>query len=102
MRLSLATAYRLDERWTLRGGLAYERSAIPDEFRTPRIPDNAHTLLGAGFNYRISNAASIDVGYMHAFVKDAPVNVTTPTAGTLAGDYKVRADVLSVQYNHSF
>lgn len=102
VRVSLGAGYKVDERWTLRGGVAYETSAIRDEFRTPRIPDNAHTLIGLGFNYKVSNAGSIDFGYVHAVVKDAPVNNSTPTAGTLAGTYEVRADVLSVQYNHTF
>jgi len=102
VRLSLGAGYKLDDRWTLRGGIAYENSAIRDEFRGPRIPDNAHTLLGLGFNYKVSNAGSLDFGYMHAFVKDAPVNTSTPTAGALVGTYEVRADVLSIQYNHTF
>jgi len=102
VRLSLGAGYKVDDRWTLRGGIAYENSAIRDEFRGPRIPDNAHTLLGLGFNYKISRAGSLDFGYMHAFVKDAPVNISTPSAGTLVGSYEVRADVLSIQYNHTF
>lgn len=102
VRVSLGAGYKLDDRWTLRGGVAYENSAIRDEFRTPRIPDNAHTLVGLGFNYKVSRSGSIDFGYMHAFVKDARVNISTPTAGTLAGTYKVSADVLSLQYNHAF
>lgn len=102
IRLSLGAGYRLDDRWMLRGGIAYENSPIRDEFRTPRIPDNSHRLIALGFNYKVSKAGSLDVGYMHAFVKDAPVNTTTPTAGTLAGTYKVSADVLSLQYVHNF
>ena len=102
VRVSLGAGYKLHDRWTLRGGIAYENSAIRDEFRGPRIPDNAHRLVGLGFNYKVSKTGSIDFGYMHAFVKDAPVNTSSPTAGTLVGTYKVRADVLSLQYNHSF
>lgn len=102
VRVSFGAGYRLDHRWRLRGGIAYESSPIRDEFRRPRIPDNAHTLIGLGFNYRFSKAAGLDFGYMHAFVKDAPVNASAPGAGTIAGHYKVRADVLSIQYNHSF
>ncbi len=102
VRLSLGAGYKLDDRWTLRGGVAYENSAIPDAFRKARVPDNAHTLLGFGANYRLSKSGSLDVGYMHAFVKDAPVNSSAPGAGTLVGNYKVSADVLSLQYNHNF
>lgn len=102
VRLSLGASYKLDQQWTLRGGIAYENSAIPDAFRTARIPDNAHTLLGLGANYRVSKVGSLDFGYVHAFVKDAGVNITGPGAGALVGNYKVSADVLSIQYNHSF
>ena len=102
MRISLGAGYRLDGRWTLRGGMAYENSPVRDEFRTPRIPDNAHTLLGLGANCKFSQADSLDIAYMHAFVKDAPVDVTAPGAGTLSGTYKVSADVLSLQYAHNF
>src|SRR5262249_44995064 len=52
VRVSVGAGYKVDGRWTLRGGLAYENSAIRDEFRTARIPDNAHRLLGLGFNYK--------------------------------------------------
>ena len=102
IRLSLGAGYKLDDRWTLRAGIAYENSTISDEFRTPRLPDNRHTLVAFGFNYRISKTGSLDFGYMHAFVKDAPVNISAPGAGTLVGNYKVNADVLGIQYNHSF
>ncbi len=102
VRFSLGAGYKVDDRWTLRGGVAYENSAIRDEFRTARIPDNAHRLVGLGVNYKVSKTGSLDFGYIHAFVKDAPVTVSTPTAGTLVGTYKVRADVVSIQYNHAF
>jgi long-chain fatty acid transport protein len=102
VRLSLGAGYKMDERWSIRSGIGYENSPIRDEFRTPRIPDNAHTLLGLGFNYKTSKTSSLDGGYMHVFVKDAPVNISTPIAGTVVGNYKVKADVLSIQYNHQF
>ena len=102
VRVSLGAGYKMNGQWRLRGGIAYENSAIPDAFRTARIPDNAHTLLGFGANYTISKTSSFDLGYVHAFVKDAGVNNSVPGAGTLVGNYKVSADVFSIQYNHGF
>lgn len=102
VRVSIGAGYKLDQQWMLRGGLAYENSAIPDAFRTARIPDNAHTLLGFGANYRASKTGSLDFGYVHAFVKGASINNTVPGAGALVGNYNVSADVLSIQYNYSF
>lgn len=95
-------SYRSSRHAQKRGGIAYENSAIPDAFRTPRIPDDTHALLGLGFDYEISKSGSLDFRYTHAFVKDVGVSSAVPGAGTLVGNYKVRADVLSLQYNHSF
>ena len=61
-----------------------------------------HTLVGLGRKLQLSPADSFDLAYMHAFVKDAPVNIGTPAAGTLYGTYEVSADMLSVQDNHNF
>lgn len=97
IRISLGAAYRLNGQWTLRTGVAYEESAIPDAFRAPRIPDNARTLLAAGFNYKISATSSLDFGYVHAFFKDAPINNSVPGAGTVVGNYKLSADALAIQ-----
>jgi long-chain fatty acid transport protein len=102
VRVSVGTGYKVNGQWMLRGGLAYENSAIPDAFRTARIPDNAHTLLGFGANYRISKASSLDFGYVHAFVKDGPVNNSVPGSGTLVGNFEVAADVIALQYIYSF
>ena len=38
--------------------------------------------------------SSLDLGYVHAFVKDASVNNSIPGTGSLVGTYDVAADVL--------
>lgn len=102
VRLSIGAGYKVNDRLKLRGGVAHEKSAIPDEFRTPRIPDNDHTIVAFGLNYKVSRAGSVDFAYHHGFVKNSPVNTSVPGAGTLVGAYKVSADVVSVQYNQGF
>lgn len=102
MRYSIGAGYQLNQRVKLRAGVAYEQSAIPDEFRTARIPDNDHTIVALGANYKLTKTSSMDVAYHHGFVKRAPINTSVTGAGTLAGNSKVSADVLSVQYNHGF
>jgi long-chain fatty acid transport protein len=102
MRYSMGVGYQFSDRLKFRSGLAYEQSAIPDVYRTARIPDNDHTIVALGLNYRFSPIHSIDVAYHHGFVKRAPVNTTVAGAGTLVGNFRVSADVLSVQYNRAF
>lgn len=101
-RFALGLGYRMNENLMLRTGVAYEQSAVPDAFRTPRLPDNDHTIVAFGLNYKLSRSGSVDAAYHHGFVKRAPVNTAVSGAGTLTGDYKVSADVVSVQYNHQF
>jgi long-chain fatty acid transport protein len=101
-RFAVGVGYLVNQQLKIRAGVAYEQSAIPDEFRTPRVPDNDHTILAAGLNYKLSPSSSVDVAYHHGFVKRAPVNTTAAGAGALVGNYEVSADVVSVQYNHGF
>jgi long-chain fatty acid transport protein len=102
MRYAVGVGYQMNPRVKLRFGVAYEESAIPDEFRTARIPDNDHTIVALGANYKFTKASSIDLAYHHGFVKRAPINTSVTGAGTLTGNSKVSADVISVQYNHGF
>ena len=102
MRYAIGVGYQMNPRVKLRVGVAYEESAIPDEFRTARIPDNDHTILAVGANYKLTKTSSMDFAYHHGFVKRAPISTTVTGAGTLTGNSKVSADVISVQYNHGF
>lgn len=102
VRLSPGLRYELNSRWTLGGRIGYENSVNPDPFRAARRPGNSHTLVGAGFNCRISRASSLDFGYLHTSIRGAGVNFAAPGAGTLVGNYKISADAIGIQYNHGF
>lgn len=110
-RAGLGLNFHPNERWTLRAGVAYDQSPVPDAYRTPRIPDEDRTWLAFGAQYRISRAGAIDVGYAHVFMKDAQLSLNGPPAltaqqaagrGALVGNYKNKVDILSVQYRYSF
>ena len=102
-RYSIGADYALNEKWILRGGLAYDESPVPNaERRTARIPGNDRTWLSLGATYNINQAFIVDVGYSHLFVDDTPINNTfessIPTLnGTLNGTYKSSVDILSAQ-----
>ena len=103
-RLALGANYKINDSWKLRLGAAYDRSPTNDTTRTPRIPDNDRTWVAIGVQYRISDAGRLDFAYAHEFIKDAPINTPAPAPapGFLVGKFKNSADILSVQYTHSF
>lgn len=102
-RVSVGANYRYNDAWKLRSGIAYDRSPVPDEFRTPRIPDTHRIWLAFGAQYKPTRNGTLDLGFAHLFVKDAPINkAEPPLGGTLAGEYDSDVNILSVQYSHAF
>lgn len=103
VRVAAAVNYRYNDRWKLRGGIAWDQSPVRDEFRTPRIPDNDRTWLAFGAQFKPSQHGTWDFGYAHLFVKDSSINkAEPPVGGTLIGDYDSDVNILSVQYRHEF
>ena len=103
-RLSVGANYRLNEQWTLRGGVAYDQTPVKDEHRTARVPDNDRKWLAVGAKYRINASSSVDAGYAHLFISDATINDNQVASGkgNLVGTYNGSIDILSVQYTISF
>lgn len=101
-RFSLGMNYRQDDRLTWRAGVAYDQSPVPDQWRTPRIPDQDRTWVAVGFQYTMADKSKWDVGYAHLFVKNPSMNMTVAGQGTLSGSYDNSVDILSVQYTRNF
>jgi long-chain fatty acid transport protein len=111
---ALGLTWRATDAWTLRTGLAYDQGAVPDAYRTPRIPDGDRTWLSVGAGYAFSKKASVDVAYTHIFVKDGPSELQAVPAGytfsnspnklrgDLNGTYKNSIDILAAQVRFLF
>lgn len=108
-RVAFGGAYKYSDALKLRMGIAYDQSPVEDKFRTPRLPDNNRFWIAFGGQYKLSAAGTIDFGYTHVFVKDAPINDNSgggqqqALQGVLIGDYNSsKVDILAVQYTHTF
>jgi long-chain fatty acid transport protein len=110
-RVGLGANYTYSDAWKFRFGVAYDQTPVSSSAdRTMTLPDSDRTWLSFGAKYTLSKAASLDVGYSHIFFKDANTAraVTTPPANTVLlqtvkGEWNNNsADILSVQYNHTF
>ena len=99
-RVSVGANYRMDDRWMLRGGIAYDESPVNDVDRTPRLPDSDRTWLSFGAQYKYSDKLIIDGGATYIFVKDATINTnagSTAQFGLLKGNYESNVWIVSVQ-----
>lgn len=100
-RYSLGANYHLNDKLTLRGGLAFDETPVSDAFRTARIPDEDRTWIAFGAQYRLSRKSAIDVGYAHLFIRDAAID-KAENGVTLAGNYEASVDILSAQLTLGF
>lgn len=102
-RFGVGANYRMNERVKLRFGAAFDQSPTNNVDRTPRLPDQDRTWIAAGVQYRLSKTGILELGYAHEFFRDATVNTTAAGAtGSLVGSFRNRADILTLQYSHSF
>lgn len=111
-RYSVGANYHLNEKLTLRGGVAFDETPTSDAYRTARIPDADRTWAALGTQYRVSSKIRFDFGYAHLFVKRASINKeeasqiasppAAPTPVALTGVYKGSVDILSAQMTLNF
>ena len=106
LRYSAGLNFRLNERLTLRGGVALDQEPIPSpERRTARIPGNDRTWLAFGAGYDFGRHITVDVGYAHLFVAETAIDnasAESPGAITVRGEYESGIDIFSAQLNWHF
>jgi long-chain fatty acid transport protein len=106
-RVAVGANYKWDGPWTLRAGVAFDQSPVPDaQTRSVRLPDNDRYWFSLGATYQMSRSGRIDVGYTFINIEDADINnnqqAGTFPRGVVNGTYEATVNILSVQYQHSF
>jgi len=104
-RFALGANYKLNDQWTLKGGIAYDQSPVDNAtYRPTSLPDNNRTWLSLGAQYQFDEATTIDVGYARLFLKRTPIaNDTDAVAkGTINGSYKSNANIFGIQVSRRF
>ncbi len=107
-RFGVGANYRWTDNFTLKLGVAYDRSPVPDAaHRSVFLPDADRTWLSFGGKHQLTKSGVLDVGYARVFLKDADtLRVKTVgvagAQGIVSGSYKAHVDIVSLQYTHSF
>lgn len=110
---SLGGEYALDPSWTLRAGIAYEKSPIADDKRTARLPDSDRMWYSIGASYKPASIKGLtfDAGYSFIDFKDASICMGTssgcPTnpwsgAATYIGSVSAYTQIISVALRYQW
>jgi long-chain fatty acid transport protein len=108
--ISLGGTWKLNQAWTVRAGVAFDKSAVDDAHRTPRIPDNDRKWVSFGASYAFSKKTSFDFGYSRLLISDGKVMLTSGTTsadpnltrGNLNGNIKAAINILGAGLRYSF
>lgn len=108
-RVGVGLNYQMNDYWKLRFGVAYDKSPVQDEFRTPRLPDEDRIWTSVGAQWKFSQAGAFDFGYTYIWVKEAELDLPSSDPevgplprGALVGDYDANVHIFSMQVRYSF
>jgi long-chain fatty acid transport protein len=106
--VAVGGSYRLDDRWSLKAGIAIDQSPVTSRYRAVTLPDSDRYLLGLGAELRLSDAMTVVGAYSHAGPLVHPsmnvsVNNTDPIthAVVLNGKYDVNVDILALSFRYA-
>ncbi|WKT00372.1 porin [Gallibacterium salpingitidis] len=100
-RIALGFIYDVDDKLTLRAGVAHDESAVPKGYNSISIPDTDRTWYTLGATYRFTPNLSVDAGF--AFIKGKNLKFTekqNDVSGTF--DSKSTATLYGLGLNYRF
>jgi long-chain fatty acid transport protein len=105
-RLALGGTYTLNQKVTLRSGVAYDTSAVSDEHRTATIPETDRLWLSMGAGYAWSDNLTLDAGFTYIFAKDAKMHEDDISSSLFGGEFEGETTgnvwLVGVQANYRF
>ncbi|MGB3269118.1 MAG: outer membrane protein transport protein [Rhodanobacter sp.] len=99
---SVGGDYYVNDKLTLRAGLAVDKSPTYEETRSPRVPDSTRKMATVGIGYKASENFEINASYAHIFVNNAHVSLTNSTGDTLTGNFDDYGNLLSFSAMYKF
>lgn len=106
-RIALGATYNVDDKLTLRAGIAYDEVAAPRTHASAAIPDTDRTWYSLGATYKFTPNLSVDLAYAHLRGKKLHFKETQSIANGLVnvvGDYKstATANLYGISINYRF
>lgn len=101
--VSFGGDYYLNDKVTLRAGIALDTTPTDAAYREPRVPDETRKLATIGIGYKASEHFEINAAYAHIFVNNARINgAVSPTQDVLTGYSEDYGNLLSLSAQYRF
>ncbi|AND70048.1 membrane protein [Dyella thiooxydans] len=99
---SIGGDYYLNDKLTLRAGIAVDTSPTYNAVRDVRVPDSTRKLATVGLGYKASEHFEINASYAHIFVNNAHIDSTSSTGDVISGNYSDYGNLLSLSAIYKF
>lgn len=100
---SLGAEYRLNDRFTLRGGLGKDESPVSLPHRTPRMPDQDRNWYSLGMTWAATDHFELSASYTRVQLVDKPVlGIRSSSGSYIAGKYDGGADLYGIAAQYKF
>jgi long-chain fatty acid transport protein len=91
---AVAIDHKLNDKYSLRGGLAYETAAV-DSDREARTPTSDKYWASLGTEYKINQDSALDLAYVHQFFRSGRIP-------SLSAEYDIAVDIFAIGYRLNF
>ncbi|MCB1760502.1 MAG: outer membrane protein transport protein [Gammaproteobacteria bacterium] len=103
----IGITHKLDSRWTLMGGFAYDESPVDAEFAGYELPDSDAKIYSLGARYQYSDKLNVGFGLLYDTKKTLKIDPgeNTGSSGTLSGGAEFEnatAWLLTMGFNYKF
>jgi len=107
MAYAVGISHALDDKLTVRAGLAYDNTPVAPAVRSVRLPSGDRRVVSVGAGYALTPNQVIDVSYMYVDEERADVNRPTDLSGAIpvpaySASFQNSASIYGVQYTLKF
>jgi long-chain fatty acid transport protein len=97
-RIAVGLDYRLNDHWTLRGGIAQDETPTRDAYRTARISDDDRNYYALGASWAAGDGWQLDFAYNRVEIADHAFDHVGDFSERLRGAYEGAADIISIGF----
>lgn len=104
---ALGLNYKIDDKWKVRAGFAFDQGAVGSTYRTPRIPEADRKWYSLGLEYKYNEKLTVNMGYTYIRANNGKVALSGDHAGdmgrgALYADYSNDVHIGGIGFNYAF